>query len=44
MGKSKSFDGSCPISGFIPVSSPNDLQNIQLSLEINGEVRQGLDA
>ncbi|MEX5926179.1 fumarylacetoacetate hydrolase family protein [Providencia hangzhouensis] len=38
--KSKSFDGSCPISGFIPVSSPNDLQNVQLSLEINGEVRQ----
>ncbi|MBQ0208320.1 MULTISPECIES: fumarylacetoacetate hydrolase family protein [Providencia] len=38
--KSKAFDGSCPISGFIPVSNPNDLQNIELSLEINGEVRQ----
>lgn len=38
--KSKSFDGSCPISGFIPISNSNDLQNVQLSLEINGEVRQ----
>ena len=36
----RSFDGSCPISGFIPISNPNDLQNVQLSLEINGEVRQ----
>ncbi|MDD9339561.1 MAG: fumarylacetoacetate hydrolase family protein [Providencia heimbachae] len=38
--KSKAFDGSCPISGFIPMSSSSDLQNIQLSLEVNGEIRQ----
>ncbi|MTC51454.1 fumarylacetoacetate hydrolase family protein [Providencia alcalifaciens] len=38
--KSKAFDGSCPISGFIPVSGTSDLQNMSLSVEINGEVRQ----
>ncbi|WP_369311242.1 fumarylacetoacetate hydrolase family protein [Providencia rettgeri] len=38
--KSKAFDGSCPISGFIPVNNPSELQNVQLSLEINGEIRQ----
>ncbi|MTB65741.1 fumarylacetoacetate hydrolase family protein [Providencia sp. wls1943] len=38
--KSKAFDGSCPISGFIPVGGTSDLQNMSLSLEINGEVRQ----
>ncbi len=38
--KSKAFDGSCPISGFIPMNSSSDLQNIQLSLEVNGEIRQ----
>ncbi len=38
--KSKAFDGSCPIAGFIPVSGTSDLQNMSLSLEINGEVRQ----
>lgn len=40
MGKSKAFDGSCPISGFIPVNNFGDPQSAQLSLEINGEIRQ----
>lgn len=38
--KSKAFDGSCPISGFIPVNNFGDPQSAQLSLEINGEIRQ----
>ncbi|PHM27701.1 fumarylacetoacetate hydrolase family protein [Xenorhabdus budapestensis] len=38
--KSKAFDGSCPISGFISVNAFEDLQNSQLSLAVNGELRQ----
>ncbi|PHM45291.1 isomerase/hydrolase [Xenorhabdus mauleonii] len=38
--KSKAFDGSCPISGFIPVHAFGDPQNAQLSLTVNGELRQ----
>nr|WP_314265827.1 fumarylacetoacetate hydrolase family protein [uncultured Moellerella sp.] len=38
--KSKAFDGSCPISGFMPVNNFGDAQNTLLSLSINGEVRQ----
>ncbi|MDR0219423.1 MAG: fumarylacetoacetate hydrolase family protein [Enterobacteriaceae bacterium] len=38
--KSKAFDGSCPISGFIPVNGFADPQDIQLSLTLNGELRQ----
>ncbi|MBD2810198.1 fumarylacetoacetate hydrolase family protein [Xenorhabdus sp. Vera] len=38
--KSKAFDGSCPISGFIPVNDFGDPQKAQLSLTINGELRQ----
>ncbi|MBC8945063.1 MULTISPECIES: fumarylacetoacetate hydrolase family protein [Xenorhabdus] len=38
--KSKAFDGACPISGFIPVNAFEDPQNIQLSLAVNGELRQ----
>ncbi|MFA3760905.1 fumarylacetoacetate hydrolase family protein [Yersinia sp. 2544 StPb PI] len=38
--KSKAFDGSCPISGFIPVAEFGDAQQADLSLIINDEVRQ----
>ncbi|AJJ10120.1 fumarylacetoacetate (FAA) hydrolase family protein [Yersinia rohdei] len=38
--KSKAFDGSCPISGFIPVAEFGDAQNVELSLTINDELRQ----
>lgn len=38
--KAKGFDGSCPISGFIPVAEFGDPQNVDLSLTVNDEVRQ----
>ncbi len=38
--KSKAFDGSCPISGFVPVNDLADPQAVTLSLSINGEQRQ----
>lgn len=38
--KSKAFDGSCPISGFIPISGTSNLQNVQLSLSVGDEIRQ----
>lgn len=38
--KSKAFDGSCPISGFIPVGEFGDPQNTRIALSINGEIRQ----
>ncbi|OSN00886.1 MULTISPECIES: fumarylacetoacetate hydrolase family protein [Lonsdalea] len=38
--KAKGFDGSCPVSGFIPVAQFGDPQNTDLTLSINGEVRQ----
>lgn len=39
--KSKGFDNSCPVSGFVPAAEFNgDPQNTALQLEINGEVRQ----
>ncbi|CNH06980.1 fumarylacetoacetate hydrolase family protein [Yersinia pekkanenii] len=38
--KSKAFDGSCPISGFIPVAEFGDAQQVDLSLIINDEIRQ----
>ncbi len=39
--KSKAFDNSCPISGFISAREfTQDPQNIPLSLKINGEIRQ----
>ena len=36
----KGFNGSAPISKFIPLSSVDDLQNLDFRLEINGETRQ----
>jgi len=38
--KAKGFDGSCPISGFTPVSEFGDAQQAELLLEINGQTRQ----
>ncbi|MEM6159098.1 fumarylacetoacetate hydrolase family protein [Erwinia sp. P6884] len=39
--KAKAFDGSCPLSGFIPLSELGaDPQDIELKLEVNGELRQ----
>lgn len=38
--KAKGFDGSCPISGFIPVSEFGDAQQADLQLAVNGETRQ----
>jgi 2-keto-4-pentenoate hydratase/2-oxohepta-3-ene-1,7-dioic acid hydratase in catechol pathway len=36
----KSFDGSAPISTFIPKADFEDLYNIDFKLDINGETRQ----
>ncbi len=36
----KGFDGSAPVSDFIPVSEINDLKNIDFSLKVDGELRQ----
>lgn len=36
----KGFNGSAPISGFVPKSDYPDLKNLNFKLEINGEVRQ----
>jgi acylpyruvate hydrolase len=38
--KAKAFNGSAPISGFIPKSQFSDLQHLNFHLEINGKVRQ----
>ncbi|MEA9389486.1 fumarylacetoacetate hydrolase family protein [Acerihabitans sp. TG2] len=38
--KAKGFDGSCPISGFIPVAEFGNAQQARLTLKINGDVRQ----
>jgi 2-keto-4-pentenoate hydratase/2-oxohepta-3-ene-1,7-dioic acid hydratase in catechol pathway len=38
--KAKGFDGACPASAFVDRSQVGDLQNLELRLSINGEVRQ----
>ncbi len=39
--KSKGFDNSCPVSGFIPAAEfSGDPQQTDLRLEINGDIRQ----
>lgn len=38
--KAKSFDASCPISGFIPASEFGNAQDVDLTLMVNGELRQ----
>jgi len=36
----KAFNGSAPVSNFIPKSQFSDIQNINFHLDINGETRQ----
>jgi 2-keto-4-pentenoate hydratase/2-oxohepta-3-ene-1,7-dioic acid hydratase in catechol pathway len=38
--KSKAFNGSAPISGFVSKTKFADLQHLNFHLEVNGEVRQ----
>lgn len=37
---SKAFNGSAPVSGFVPKTKFNDIQNLNFHLEVNGERRQ----
>jgi 5-carboxymethyl-2-hydroxymuconate isomerase len=37
---SKGFDGSCPVSHFTPIDKIPDLQNLEIELKVNGELRQ----
>jgi acylpyruvate hydrolase len=37
---SKGFDGSCPISIFKPLDQINDIQNLQISLQVNNKIKQ----
>lgn len=36
----KAFNGSAPVSEFVPKTQFSDVQNIEFSLEVNGETRQ----
>ncbi len=36
----KGFNGSAPISGFVPKTDFSDLQNVDFRLDVNGETRQ----
>ncbi len=36
----KAFDGSCPLSGFVPVTESLAWDNVQLQMSCNGESRQ----
>lgn len=38
--KAKAFDGACPLSPFVPISAVADLNNLEIRLRINGELRQ----
>ena len=38
--KAKAFDGSCPVSGFIPASDISEPMTVAFSLTVNGELRQ----
>ena len=37
---SKGFDGACPISSFVPIKEVPDIQNLDILLTVNGEIRQ----
>jgi 2-keto-4-pentenoate hydratase/2-oxohepta-3-ene-1,7-dioic acid hydratase in catechol pathway len=37
---SKGFDGSCPISKFTPLTRISNLNNLQIELEVNHQLRQ----
>lgn len=36
----KGFDGACPVSGFIAADELGDVQQLEFSLTVNGELRQ----
>jgi 2-keto-4-pentenoate hydratase/2-oxohepta-3-ene-1,7-dioic acid hydratase in catechol pathway len=38
--KAKGFDGACPASAFVDRAQVDDLQNLELRLTINGEIKQ----
>ena len=38
--RAKAFDGACPVSSFTPLGGSAELDNLDFSLTINGEVRQ----
>ncbi|RVU31476.1 fumarylacetoacetate hydrolase family protein [Neptunomonas marina] len=38
--RAKAFDGSCPLSAFIPPDAVSDLQDVGIRLTVNGETRQ----
>ncbi|SIS43566.1 fumarylacetoacetate hydrolase family protein [Neptunomonas antarctica] len=38
--KAKAFDGACPLSAFVTPDQVDDLQNVQIRLTVNGDVRQ----
>ncbi|WP_281646742.1 fumarylacetoacetate hydrolase family protein [Parendozoicomonas sp. Alg238-R29] len=38
--KAKGFDGSCPLSGFVPAERIEDWENIPVQLHIDGKLRQ----
>ncbi len=35
----KGFDGSCPISAFVPASQVSDPQDLMITMRVNGELR-----
>ena len=38
--RAKSFDNSAPLSGFVPIETVENLEDLHFTLTINGEVRQ----
>jgi 2-keto-4-pentenoate hydratase/2-oxohepta-3-ene-1,7-dioic acid hydratase in catechol pathway len=38
--RAKAFDGSCPVSAFIPSQKIDNLANLSFSLRVNNEIRQ----
>ena len=38
--KAKAFDGSAPISKFIPIAQFNNINNLNFSIKVNGEIKQ----
>lgn len=38
--RAKAFDGSCPVSPFIPLTEIDDINNLDFSLSVNGRTRQ----
>lgn len=38
--RAKAFDGSCPLSAFVPPDAVSDLQDVGIRLTVNGETRQ----